>query len=341
MKLSVPDATPPFAYREPPTSGNTINGLGETAPRQAVQIFHGSGSRRLEWELAELFFLLTMPFRLFWRGLVSRWYLRQADGPVAARRENIDDPAAAAGRIKARARELGAGAAGICSLTEQHYYQGVTPRYRTAIAIAYPMDFDEMMHVTDLRGGLETMRAYIEITKVVVALARDIRAMGWGAVAYCESADILHLPIAIDAGLGELGKHGSLINRELGSNLRLATVLTEMPLQPDEPVDIAADDLCLGCQRCTIDCPVDAISDHKQLVRGIEKWYVDFDRCLPYFVKTYGCGICIQVCPWTKPGRGPGLSAKLLAKRGVVPDGHGTGGSDEVNADTRRLGAGA
>ncbi|MBT8446556.1 MAG: 4Fe-4S dicluster domain-containing protein [Gammaproteobacteria bacterium] len=315
MKLSVPDPDPPFAYRSPPPSGNTINGLGETRPRQAVQIFHGSGSRRLEWELAELFFLLTMPLRLFLRGLCSRWILRNADGPVAAVREASGDAAVNTAHIKQRARELGAGAVGICTLNGQHYYDGVTPRYRTAISIAYPMDFDAMMHVTDLRGGLETMRAYIEITKIVVALARDIRARGWGAVAYCESADILHLPIAIDAGLGELGKHGSLINREIGSNLRLATVLTEMPLESDAPVDIAADDLCLGCQRCTIDCPVDAISDSKQMVRGIEKWYVDFDRCLPYFVKTYGCGICIQVCPWTKPGRGPGLSAKLLARR--------------------------
>jgi NAD-dependent dihydropyrimidine dehydrogenase PreA subunit len=47
----------------------------------------------------------------------------------------------------------------------------------------------------------------------------------------------------------------------------------------------------------------------------VEKWYVDFDRCIPYFVKTFGCGICIQVCPWSVPGRGPSLSTKLLAKR--------------------------
>jgi epoxyqueuosine reductase QueG len=44
---------------------------------------------------------------------------------------------------------------------------------------------------------------------------------------------------------------------------------------------------------------------------------VDFDKCIPYFVKTYGCAICIEVCPWSEPGRGPGLSAHLLARRGV------------------------
>jgi epoxyqueuosine reductase QueG len=51
------------------------------------------------------------------------------------------------------------------------------------------------------------------------------------------------------------------------------------------------------------------------MVRGESKWYVDFDKCIPYFVKTYGCAICIEVCPWSEPGRGEWLSAKLLAAR--------------------------
>ena len=88
------------------------------------------------------------------------------------------------------------------------------------------------------------------------------------------------------AGLGELGKHGSLISREFGPNVRLATVLTDLPLEIDAPVDIGVEDLCAGCRRCTIDCPADAIADTKQLVRGALKWYVDFDRCVPYFTKT-------------------------------------------------------
>jgi epoxyqueuosine reductase QueG len=139
--------------------------------------------------------------------------------------------------------------------------------------------------------------------------------MGWRARAYGEAADILHIPLAIDAGLGQLGKHGSLICREFGSSMRIATVLTDLPLVHDTPVDIAVDDLCMGCRRCTLDCPVDAIVDSKQLVRGIQKWYVDFDKCAPYFTHTVGCGICIEVCPWTIPGKGPSLSEKLLSKR--------------------------
>jgi len=89
----------------------------------------------------------------------------------------------------------------------------------------------------------------------------------------------------------------------------------EATLAIDAPVDIAVDDLCTSCRRCTIDCPPDAILDDKQIVRGVEKWYVDFDKCIPYFAMTEGCGICIEVCPWSEPGRGVVLSETLLKKR--------------------------
>jgi len=310
-----PSAELPFYYRRPPRSGNEINGLGERTFRRAVQVFHGSGARELEWRKLELFFALINPFRVYWLNMVNRWLLRRADGPVAKTRQPVADPRAMANAIKQRARELGAGAAGIAPLTEKALYQGYQSDYPHAIVVLMPMDSQEMAFVTTNRAGAETMRAYMEITRTVIALAEHIRALGWRARAYGEAADILHIPLAIDAGLGQLGKHGSLICREFGSSMRIATVLTDLPLAHDAPVDIAVDDLCLGCRRCSLDCPVDAIADRKQMVRGEEKWYVDFDKCAPYFTHTVGCGICIEVCPWTIPGRGPSLSEKLLSKR--------------------------
>ena len=316
MKSHIPDAEYGFYYRRPRRSGNVINGLGETEYRRPVPIFHSSGRRPIEWAALELFFLLSMPARLFWRGLKSRWLLRKADGKVASTRQPVTDPKQMSADVRRRAEALGAGAIGFCALPEEARYEGHDPDLPNAISVVVAMDFEEMEYATELRGGLETMRAYIDTTRIVVELAAYIRSLGWNARGYCESADILHIPIALAAGVGELGKHGSLITRELGSGFRLGSVLTDLPLQFDAPIDIGVDDLCLGCKRCTIDCPADAIGDSKQTVRGAEKWYVDFDKCVPYFTKTFGCGICIQVCPWTKPGRGPSLSAKLLAKRG-------------------------
>ena len=161
------------------------------------------------------------------------------------------------------------------------------------------------------------MRAYRRIALIAMRLGRRIRARGFPAKAYGDpnATDILHIPLAVRAGLGQLGKHGSMISREHGSNFRLAAVLTDMPLALDAPRDIGVDDVCTHCRRCVIDCPPDAIYEEKQWIRGERRWYVDFDKCVPYFTKTYGCGICIEVCPWSEPGRGEKLSDLMLAKR--------------------------
>ena len=50
-------------------------------------------------------------------------------------------------------------------------------------------------------------------------------------------------------------------------------------------------------------------------MRGVERWYVDFDKCVPYFAEANGCAICIEVCPWSEPGRGLVLVDKLLERR--------------------------
>lgn len=123
------------------------------------------------------------------------------------------------------------------------------------------------------------------------------------------------MPAALACGFGELGKHGSIINRQLGSNFRLAAVFTDLPLVRDEPAEFGADDFCAVCQVCANACPVDAISHEKQLVRGVVTWYVDFDKCLPYFNETFGCAVCIASCPWSMPGTAPRLAEKMLARR--------------------------
>ncbi len=70
----------------------------------------------------------------------------------------------------------------------------------------------------------------------------------------------------------------------------------------------------MNCRVCEYACPPEAIGPVKQMVRGNERWYVDFDRCLPFFNETYGCAICIAVCPWSRPGVGQNLAAKLARR---------------------------
>ena len=76
-----------------------------------------------------------------------------------------------------------------------------------------------------------------------------------------------------------------------------------------------ADDFCQSCQLCSKICPVDAISPTKKTVRGEEKWYIDFDKCLPFFVEHNGCAMCLPACPWSRPGVGETLLAKMARRK--------------------------
>ena len=306
-----------FGYLSPPESGNAINGLGETRKVRARQVFHSSSGEPLAWKALDDFFSVINPWRVLRHVLANTWQLRRSEGPVSPTRRAVDDPVAMTVEIRALARELGAGLAGAAEVTDEALYDGREPGLRRAIVMALPMDREEMCFAPQPRAAAEVMRTYRAAGRVAVRLAERIRAMGWPARAYGNpnSTDILLIPLAIRAGIGELGKHGSLICREYGSNFRLVAVLTDLPLVPGSPVDIGVEDVCLVCRRCVDDCPPRAVLEEKQLVRGERKWYVDFDRCIPYFVKTLGCAICIEVCPWSEPGRGPGLSEQILRRR--------------------------
>ena len=326
LKSEAPTDLPVFRYRSPPVSGNTTNGLGEKKKRRPRLVFHWSPGRAPHPYMAlDLHFTMISGLGgplLGWGSFLQRirnmWQLRRGNGPVAPERRSVDDPAAMATEIKALVAELaGDCIVGIAKIPEIAKLEGDEVPWRTAICIGMPMDREIMVHAPEPRAATEVMRRYRIVAKVAIRLSERIRAMGWAAKAFGETktTELIQIPVALAAGLGQLGKHGSMISRAYGSNFRLAAVATDLPLALDAPVDIGVDDLCASCRRCTLDCPVGAISDKKQLVRGERKWYVDFDKCAPYFAETGGCSICVQVCPWSEPGRGVTLSETLLAKR--------------------------
>ena len=311
-----------FAYQHPPKQGNEINGLGATELSRARHVFHDASGERIEHHALDSFFSYINPWGVVRHLLANTWQLRRQDGPVNSERVAATDPQEMALEVKNEAKRLGAELVGITDIADDAVYDGHEIPHRYAICIGLSMDRNEMIHVPQTRAAVEVMNCYRRVSRIAVELGEKIRSMGWPARAYGNPncTDILHIPLAIRAGLGQLGKHGSMISKEFGSNFRLAAVVTDLPMATDGPVDIGVDDLCLTCRRCVIDCPPDAISDEKQLVRGRTKWYVDFDKCVPYFVKTFGCAICIEVCPWSEPGRGQLLSDRLLARRGAPGD---------------------
>jgi epoxyqueuosine reductase len=296
-------------------SGNPINGLGEPEERRPSPFFwhppdmHPFGDLQVEA-----------------RGNMSRCPGYEAAFtparmhpelvPIASqRRQATAEEFTADARAFALAHE--ADDMGVAPMDPLYVFEGYTIEEPTVIVLALGHNYERLKQVpsneTNGEGICDVGDQYSRGTRSSFALANWIRSQGYNARAFPGPSGnaLLLIPPAVAAGLGELGKHGSLINRRFGSGVRLAGVTTDMPLTHSVRDQFGADEFCGSCQICTKGCPPEAISEKKQLVRGVNRWYVDFDKCIPYFAEASGCGICIAICPWTRPAVRPKLMATM------------------------------
>ncbi len=309
----------------PDTSGNTVNGLDDHEASRPRPFFWHPPERQTHGALQQYIVGQLRPAtgedRSFRNPDVDR-----GPAPVQKARETSQRSARQwSEEVRAFALDHEADLVGLTPLQEQYVYQGYRVEEPNLIMIGVAHDFDQLSQAPASADNLAAYHdlhdQYNRAARVASRLVNFIRQRGYNATAYPgPMADALNMiPAAIAAGLGELGKHGSMINRTYGSGFRLSAVATDLPLLFDEPDSFGVDDLCRRCQACRNACPPDAIYDDKQMVRGDRKWYVDFDKCIPYFGENYACGICIAVCPWTLPG----VAEKLLLtldRRAQNPD---------------------
>jgi epoxyqueuosine reductase len=307
-------------------SGNPINGLGETKPRRASPFFWHPPDQHPYGELQTAARQSSRRCPGSGPAFMAAYNHPDLDPVAEARNEAPAEQLAAEATAFALSHE--ADAIGIAPMDPLYVFEGYTIDEPWVIVLALAHNYERLKQVpsdeTNGVGVTEIGDAYARGTRASYALANWIRSQGYSAKAYPgPSADaLLLIPPAIDSGLGELGKHGSLINRQFGSGLRLAGVTTDMPLVATRPDRFGADEFCTTCQVCTNACPPGAILPDKQMVRGVERWYVDFDKCIPYFTESASCGICFAVCPWTRPEVRPKLLATMARRIGQTqPDG--------------------
>ena len=300
----------------PEISGNAINGLGEAEARQATPIIWHDPSILAHGDLQQWFFANGCAPEANVERLANQEYTQRPLPEVAAERPDLG-AAEWTDRVKAAALEREADLVGIARLDPAWIFAGYEAPWNWMVVLAVAMNPAALATAPSARSQTEVHRQYGRGTRAAQKLAGWMHEQGWPAEPHGgpRAGPLLIIPAAIEAGLGELGKHGSMINREHGSSFRLATVLTDMPLVPDAPDRFGADDFCQSCRICARKCPVDAIQPERRLVRGTEKWYVDFDLCIPYFVERNGCGICIGQCPWSLPGVAPTLAERMTRRR--------------------------
>jgi reductive dehalogenase len=195
------------------------------------------------------------------------------------------------------------------ALTHEHKEFELPDEYRYAIVLAFQMDYNLVRtSPTWLAQATEGVE-YSRMPSTASMLAQFIRNLGYKAIPSANDTAI-SIPLAIDAGLGELGRNGLLITKEFGPRVRIAKIFTNLPLKSDDPMDFGVIQFCSICNKCADNCPGKAIISNQRSLKPHNisnaenqlKWPVNAERCFSFWAKNEGsCMNCIRSCPFNKP----------------------------------------
>ncbi len=236
----------------------------------------------------------------------------------------VSDPHLMSRNIKKAATFFGASLVGICQVDRRWLY---SPLYlitreggktvendlpedmKFAIVLAFEMDYKAMETAPAHPASATTGLGYSRMAFTAGLLAQYIRGLGYKAIP-CGNDTACSIPLAIDAGLGELGRNGLLITPEYGPRVRLAKVFTNLPLVPDQPIAFGVWEFCKICGKCAEKCPSQSIMYEDPNPRphnisnrkNVHAWHINAETCLAFWVANgTDCATCIRVCPFNKP----------------------------------------
>jgi epoxyqueuosine reductase QueG len=215
--------------------------------------------------------------------------------------------------LKKHARELGADLCGIADVTsirhEFNLAQAVKAKFDYAVSLGKRIIAPVLEEIEDRPTALyfhHYRQLNLFLDRAALLISALIQDKGHRALPIPASQTIdwekqlghlSHKKVGLHAGLGWMGRNNLLVNPEFGSQFRLVTVLTDMPLEPDEP--LTRD--CGSCVRCIAACPA----------KAIEKDRAEFDHLACFeklkefrrsgVVSQYICGVCVKAC--RKPPR--------------------------------------
>lgn len=243
--------------------------------------------------------------------------------PPENERLEIADPNRLTRDIKNAAVYFGADVVGICKLDRRWIYstsfdlgsgeynpQELPEEFQYAIVMGYGEDYEMMRYAPTYIADAETSLGYSRMAITNAYLSKFIKVLGHKAMSCSTNTVGITIPMAIQAGLGQLGRNGLLISPKYGPSLRISKVLTDLPLIPDQPVDFGVTEFCAACEICADKCPGNAIIHGQRTTKphnvsnskGVLKWPINAEKCIAQWSRIRKpCTICLSVCPFSKP----------------------------------------
>jgi epoxyqueuosine reductase len=184
---------------------------------------------------------------------------------------------------------------------EEHEIMGLDFAVSIGIRLSRAV-LDGIIDAPTLNYKWHYRQANIQLDKMAFLLSLKIQELGFRALPIAASqlinwrrqiGHLSHRHVAVAAGLGWLGRNNLLVHPEYGSQIRLVTILTSMPLPTTQPMEFS----CGDCYACVEACPAEAI--------GETAADFNFQKCfelLDYFAKKKNfnlhiCGVCVRACP--------------------------------------------
>lgn len=225
------------------------------------------------------------------------------------------DPELSSRFIKKWLEGTGAHKVGFTSLHDYHLYshkgrgkrsgEAIEKEHSHAIALTVEMSHRMMQSAPQGTSVMESSEQYLRSGILALKLAAWIRELGYEATAHIDgNYEVICPLVAVDAGLGTIGRMGLLMTPDLGPRVRISVVTTNMPLSVSKAAPESTTlHFCHHCKKCAGVCPVAAIPDGPRLsIDGVDRWRINSEKCY-HFWTTSGtdCGRCISACPYSHP----------------------------------------
>jgi reductive dehalogenase len=246
---------------------------------------------------------------------------------------DVSDPQGVSRNIKKIATYFGVDLVGVCMLDSRwvysHSYKRLENQGRTypdaiigeskpieipgefqyAVSMAVNQDYNLLKYSPTMICSTTNLIAYTRLINAGHLLSAFIQNLGFKAVLLPTHQIARHIPIAMQAGLGDIGRNGLLITPEFGPRVKITSLITNLPLAVDAPIDFGVTEMCETCKKCAEVCPAQALPYGERSTEpnnisnsaGELKWRVNAEECAKYWVNGHmGCNTCVACCPFNK-----------------------------------------